>query len=191
MKTFRRIKICFEDIWQKLCVCKWRAIICGGVALVAVVLGAVFVNIFQYSWWYSNRCEYALKLFEGGFGLFFSFLLWTAAFGAGILLCGLLPKTKYLSCVVLFVACFYCAANTAAAILCWSVWGVLFAVLVSFVEIASYFLSCFLTCCVPSCNRTFKEALCDSQDALFVLAVGFIVKILCFFVILRFLTAVI
>ena len=191
MKLFRGIKLTLEEIWQNICNHKWRSVICLAFAVMGVIVGIIFVNIFQYSWWYGNRYEYSARLFEGGFGLAFSFLLWTGIFYLFLLCCCLVPQTKYLCCASLFVACFYCGANAATAIICWSVWGILFAILVSAAEIVGYCVACILVCCENSCNRTLREAVCDTKLALKVLAAAFTVKFVCFFVILRVITAVI
>ena len=191
MRIFTKIKFSVEDLLQKICVNKWKSIVCAVAAIAGLVVGAVFVNVFSYSWWYENRCNYAYSLFEGGFGLFFSFLLWTAVYFLCLAMCNVFPSTKYLSCAALFAACFYCGANTMAAILYWSVWGVLFALLVTAVEVVGYFAACLVTCCEPSCCRTLKEAFCDAKLCFWVLAAAFLVKIVCFFVILRIITAVI
>ena len=191
MRLFRTCKLVWEDSWQKLCHNKWKTICCALVAVAGVVVGVVLTNVFRYSWWFENRCEYASKLFDGGFGLFFSFLLWTAVYFLCLAMCNVFPSTKYLSCAALFAACFYCGANTMAAILYWSVWGVLFALLVTAVEVVGYFAACLVTCCEPSCCRTLKEAFCDAKLCFWVLAAAFLVKIVSFFVILRIITAVI
>ena len=191
MKILRKIKFWSEDLWQTLCLNKWKTIVCALVAIVGVIIGGIFVKVFQYTWWYNNRCDYAYKLFEGGFGLFFSFLIWTAVFYGCLLCCNLMPSLKYLSLAVLFFACFYCGANTAAAIICWSVWGVLFTVLVTLVEVVGYFLACLVNCCEISACRSIREAFCDTKPALKILIAAFVAKIIVFFIILQLLTAII
>ncbi len=191
MKVLRKIKFGAEDLWQTLCVHKWKTTVCALVAIVGVAVGGVFVKTFAYSWWYNNRCEYAYKLFEGNFGLLFSFLLWTAVFYGCLLACQLIPSIKYVSLVALAAACFYCGANTAAAIMCWSVWGILFALLVTSIEVVGYFLSCLLCCCQPAACRSVREAFCDTKPALLILIGAFAAKFIAFFIILRLLTAVI
>lgn len=191
MKIFRKVKFTLEDVWQKICVHKWISLACALVATAGLVLGIVFVNAFRYTWWFENRCNYAYSLFEGGFGLFFAFLFWTAVFYLCIAFCNMFPRTKYLACAALFVACLYCGANTAAAVICWSVWGILFACLVSLAEVLGYMVAALLVCCEPSACRTFKEACCDSKQSFKVLLAAFSVKIVSFFIILRILTAVI
>lgn len=191
MRIFTKIKFSVEDLLQKICVNKWKSIVCAVAAIAGLVVGAVFVNVFSYSWWYENRCNYAYSLFEGGFGLFFSFLLWTTVFYLCIVCCQIVPRFKYFSCAVLFAACFYVGANTAAAVICWSMWGILFALLVSLAEAVGYWLACISCCCLPAAYRTFKEAICDTKQSLAILLASLLIKILTFFVILRLLTAVI
>lgn len=191
MKIFRKLQFSAEDLRQTVCNHKWLALVCTLVAAVGITIGAIFVNIFEYSWWYDNRIDCAIRLFDGGFGLIFSFLLWAAVYYACLLCCQLTPHTKYLCCAALFVACFYCGANTAATVICWSLWGILFAILVTVVEVLGLLLSCFAACCQAACTRTLREAFCDTKASFYILACAFAVKIFTFFVILRLLTAVI
>ncbi len=191
MRLFRKVRFAAEDLWQTVCDHKWLSLVCTAVAVAGVVLGVILVNVFEYSWWYENRCNYAYRLFEGGLGLFFSFLLWTSVYYVCIAFCQTLPQIKYLSCLALFVACFYCGATAAAVIVCISVWGILFALLVSVAEVAGLLLACITACGTVCCRRTFREAICDTKLSFALLAVAFAVKIIAFFVILRLLTAVI
>ena len=191
MKLFRKIKLTCEDIWQQACDHKWKTLICALVAVVGTVVGVALFKAFEYSWWYLNRCDYATKLFEGGFGLFFSFLIWSAAFYILLLCCNLVPQTKYLAMVLLFVACFYCGANTAATVTYWSVWGILFAILVTLVEIIGYMFSVLCSCCMPSACRTIRESFCDTKRSFHIIIAAFLLKTVMFFVILRLLTSVI
>ena len=164
---------------------------CVAVATVGVTVGVVLFNTFNYSWWYYNRCAFAETLFAGGFSLFFFFLAASLAYYACIVLSNLIPQTRFLNYALLFVAGFYCGANTAACVVCWSVWGVFFAILVALPEIVTYTLATFLTACqYPACRRL-KESWCDFQQSLLMLAIGFVVRIITFFVILKLLTAVI
>ena len=191
MGIFCRIKRYFEDLWAKLCERRWQALFCVAVAVLGVTVGVILFKTFSYSWWYCNRCAFAETLFAGGFSLFFYFLVGSLAYFLCIVLCNLVPQTRFLNYLLLFVAGFYCGANTAACIECWSVWGVFFAILVALPEIVAYTLASFLAACeYPACRR-FKESWCDFQPCLLVLAVGLAIRIITFFVILKILTAVI
>lgn len=191
MRLLRNIKSACEDIWKQACNHKWKTLICVLVAVAGVVVGAVLFNVFSYSWWYFNRCDYATKLFDGGFGLFFSFLFWTAIFYLLLVCCTRLPQTKYLALPILFVAGLYCGANTAAAIACWSLWGILFAILVTAVESVGYLFAVICSCCLPAYCRTFRESFCDTKQSFLILLTAFLVKVVMFFVILRILTGLI
>ena len=165
--------------------------LCAVIAVVGVAVGVALFKAFDYSWWHYNRCAFAEKLFVGGFSLFFLFLMGTFAYWACIVLSNLIPQTRFLNYLLLFLAGFYCGANTAAAIECWSVWGVFYAILVALPELVGYALASFLAACeYPTCRR-FREALCDFRHCMLILTVCFVVKILSFFVILRIITAVI
>lgn len=191
MRMLHLLKRGCDDVWDKLCNHKWKSIICTLTAIAGIVVGVVLFKVFSYGWWYYNRCDYAVRLFNGGFSLFFSFLLWTAVFYLCLVSCNLIPQTRFLTYVALFIACLYCGANTAATIECWSVWGILFAVLVTLFEVIGYYLACLVVCCEPSACRSFRESVCDTKQSLAILCTAFIVKIICFFVILGILTAVI
>lgn len=191
MKLLRKMRFFWEDVWQTICNHKWLSIFCALVAIAGTVVGGVLVKVFEYSWWYNNRYEFATKLFNAGFGLCFTFFLWSAVFYFCLLVCNMHPKARFLSLLTLFLSCFYCGANTAAAIIVWSVWGILFAVLVTAIEVAGYFLAVLASCCVVPSRRTLKEAYCDTKPVFSILLVAFILKIVTFFVILRVLTAVI
>lgn len=180
-----------EDIWDKLCNHKWKSLICALIAIAGVVVGVALFKAFSYGWWYNNRCNYAIRLFNGGFSLFFSFLLWTMVFYLCIVCCNIIPQTRFLTYILLFVACLYCGANTAAAIVCWSVWGILYAVLITFFEVIGYYLACLAVCCEPLTCSSLRESISDTKQSFAVLCIAFVVKIICFFVILRLLTAVI
>ena len=191
MGFFCGIKRYFEDLWSKICECRWRALLCVAIAVSGVAVGVALFKAFNFTWWYYNRCAFAEKLFEGGFSVFFFFLFGSLAYFLCIVLCNLIPQTRFLNYFLLFLAGFYCGANTAAAIECWSVWGVLFAILVAAPELIAYTLASFFAACeYPSCRR-FKEALCDFRHCIYILVIGFLVKILMFFVILKIITAVI
>ena len=191
MGCFHSLKRHCEEIWDKLCNRKWKSILTALVCGAGIAVGVTFFYVFKYGWWFENRIEYAEKLFNGGFSLFFSFLLWSAIFFLGILLCNLLPSTRFLTYVLLFVACLYCGANTAAAIYCWSVWGVLFIIFATLWEVLGYYLACISACSEPACCRKFTEAFDDFKQCLGILCVAFFVKIIGFFVILKIITAVI
>ena len=191
MSFFCRIRRYFEDLWYKICECRWKALLSAAIAVVSVVVGVTLFKVFSFSWWYYNRCAFAETLFGGGFSLFFFFLVAALAYFLCTLLCNLIPQTQFLNFLLLFVAGFYCGANTAAAVECFSVWGVLFAVLVALPELLAYALATFLASCeYPTC-RKLREAFCDFRPSLVILAVGFLAKIIGFFVILRLITAVI
>lgn len=170
---------------------KWRALICALCAVVGIVIGVVLFNIGKYGWWYENRVTYAEKLFNGGFSLFFLFLLGTVLFYICLVLCNVYPQTKFLNCILLTVSCLYVGANTVATITCWSVWGVLFCIFVSVEEVIFYFLTCLVCFCEPESCRSIRETFCDLRQCLAILAVAFVFKIIGFFVILRLITAVI
>ena len=191
MGFFCRIKRYFEDLWVKICERKWHAIACVAVAVVGIAVGVALFKAFSYSWWYFNRCAFAETLFAGGFSLFFFFLISACAYFLCIVLCNFVPQTRFLNYFLLFLAGFYCGANTVATIECWSVWGVFFAILVALPQIASFTLATFLAVCeYPACRR-FRESCRDFHHCLVILAIGFVVQILTFFVILKVLTAVI
>lgn len=191
MGIFRLIKIQFEDTWQKICSHWLKTLTCIVVALSGVIVGVVLFNIAPYSWWYFNRYTYAEGLFNGGFALLLSFVVSALFFYFCIVLCNLVPFTRYLSQIVLFVACLYCGANTAAAVVCWSLWGVMFAIFATFIEVVGYCLCCAVSLCeYPAC-RTLKEAFCELKICFWVLILALMLKIVGFFVILKILTAII
>lgn len=191
MSCFRYLRLTFLDIWEKICIYKWKTLICVLSAIAGIVVGVVLFNVGKYGWWYNNRISYAEKLFYGGFSLFFGFLLWNVVLYLCIIFSNIIPATNFLNCVILFVSCLYASANTAAAIVCWNVWGVLFCILVTVVEIVGNYLTCFVAFCEPTTCRTLRETFCDFKQCATILCVAFIVKFLSFFVILRVITTVI
>ena len=191
MDCFRLAKNFFEDIWRKLCDNKWKTLVCTVVAVVGVAVGIALFQAFKYGWWYCNRCNFADKLFDGSFALIFLFAGCYAIFYLCIVFSNLIPQTRFLCYVALFVACLYCGATAAAVIACYAVWGVVYVIVVTIVEVSSYFVACLVACCEwPSC-RTVNEAFCDFSQTLQVLCVAFVAKLLGFFVILQLITAVI
>lgn len=191
MSIFRVIKCRFEDIWEKICNNLLKVLLCVFVAVAGVVIGCVFFNVFRYDWWYLNRVNYADKLFFGGFALFISFAISALLYYLCTVASNLAPWTRSLSVIALFIACLYCGANTAAAIECWSFWGVMFAILVTLVEVIGYTLCCAISLCEVATCRTFSEAMCDLKLCSYVLLVSLLLKNLGFFVILKILTAII
>ena len=191
MSFFCRIRRYFEDLWHKICACRWKALLCVVIATLGVAVGVALFKAFAFSWWYYNRCAFADKLFMGGFSIFVLFVIGSLVYYLVIVSCNLIPQTRFLNFVLLFVAGFYCGANTAATIECWSVWGVLYAILVALPELITYILASFLASCeYPAC-RTFRESLCDFRHCLLILGIGLAIKTLTFFVILQIITAVI
>ena len=186
-----KIKRYFEDLWAKICQWKWKALLCTGIAVVGVGVGVALCRVFQYSWWHYNRLSFSETLFTGGFSVFFFFLMTVLAYYVCIVLSNMIPETRFLVFILLFVAGFYCGANTLACIESWSVWGVLFTVLVTLPEILACTTASFLACCEYPAYRRFKESWCDFRPCLLVLAIGLVVRIITFFVILKLLTAVI
>ncbi len=191
MSNFCFIRYLLDDIWHKIVCNRFKAIICSIIAVAGVAVGVAFFCAFNYGWWYWNRCNFAQKIFEGGFGVLIIFLISYILIFICIALCNMLACTKYLSCFVIFISALYCGANTAALIVCSTVWGVLFAVLISLAEVLILAVTCFLSCCEISMKRSFCESLRDFKSVAFVLTVGFIYKIFAFFVVLKILTAVI
>ena len=191
MGFFCKIRRYFEELWHKICECRWKALLCAVISVAGLVVGIALFRVFRYSWWYCNRCAFAEKLFAGGFSLFFLFLLGTVLYYLCIVLCNLIPQTRFLNLMLLFVVGFYCGANTAATVECWSVWGVLYAIFVTLPEIIVYTLTSFLACCEYPARRRLKESFFDFRQCLLTLSVGFVVKFINFFVILRIITAVI
>ena len=191
MGCFRYLKLNCIDIWDKICNNKWRSLLLALCSVVGVVIGVVLFNVSKDGWWYCNRVDYAERLFNGGFSLFLFFLLWTSVFYLCLLFCNIIPATKFLNCVLQIVVCLYVGANTAATIVCFSVWGVLFCIFVSVEEVVFYYVACLIAFCEPSPCRTFRETFCDLRQCAAILTAAFIVKIVGFFVILRLLTAII
>ena len=191
MSCFRFIRLSCIDIWDKICNHRWKSLLCALCSIAGIIVGVVLFNVSKDGWWYENRIAYAERLFCGGFSLFFLFLLWTVILYFCLIFSNIHPATKFLNCVILFVCCLYCGANTAAAIVCWSVWGVLFCILVTVAEVISYYIVCFVALCEPSSCRTLRETFCDFRQCATILAVAFVVKIVGFFIILRIITAVI
>ena len=191
MGFFCRIKRNFEDLWAKICERKWRALICVAIAVIGIAVGVALFKAFSYSWWYFNRCAFAESLFMGGFSLIFFFLIGACAYFFCIVLCNLIPQTVFLNYLVLFIAGFYCGANTAATIECWSVWGIFYAILVALPEILCYTVASFLAACEYPSRRRFGESCRDFHNCMVILAIGFAVRILTYFVILKTITAVI
>ena len=191
MSCFRYLKLTCIDIWDDICNHKWRSLLCALFAIGGVVVGVVLFNVDKFGWWYNNRIVFAEKLFNGGFSLFFLFLLWTVILYLCIIFSNIHPATKFLNCVILFACCLYCGANTAAAIACWSVWGVIFCICVTVEEVIGYYIACLVAFCEPSFCRSLRETFCDFRQCAAILTVAFIVKIVGYFVILRLITAVI
>ena len=191
MKCISLLKNFCQDIKYKICANKLKMLLCGIISLVGVVLGFVLLHVFSYTWWYSNRCTYAEKIYGGGFSLVFDFLLGYAIFYLATVICNLSPKARFLVFVVLLVGCLYCGANAAAVISIWTVWGVMYAAFAMAVQLAGFCLCSFAICCMPSACQSFGEIIRDTKSALLIIVASFIVKILGFFVILKILTAVI
>lgn len=191
MGSFHFIKSNWEDICSRVRDHKWKSIFTALVCVIGIVVGAVLFNVFKYGWWFDNRVNYAEKLFQGSFALMFSFLLGTAIFYLCMLLCNMVPATRFCNYILLFVACLYCGANTAAAIYCWSVWGILFAIFATLWEVLGYYLACVTACAEPASCRKLNEAYCDFKPVLMVLIAAFVVKIIGFFIILKIITAII
>ena len=191
MSCFRYLKLGCIDVWEKICNHRWRSILCALCSIAGIVTGIVLFNIGKDGWWYENRVAYANRLFNGGFSLFFFFLLWTLVFYFCLIFSNIYPATRFINCIILFVACLYCGANTAAVIVCWSVWGILFCIIVTVAEVISYFLACLVAFCEPSSCRTLRETFCDLRPCAKILTVAFIVKFIGFFIILRLITAII
>ena len=191
MGILRSLKRGCEDVWDTLCNHKWKSIICAFVSIAGIVVGVVLFKKYSYGWWYNNRCEYAFKLFDGQFYLLFIFLLWMIVFFLCIVGCSTIPQTKFLALILLFVSCLYCGANTAATIVCLSVWGILYAIFVTLFEVIGYYLAVSVAWCEPTPCRSFRESLCDNKQVFSILCIAFIVRIIGYFVILRILTAVI
>ena len=191
MGCFRYLKTTCIDIWENICNHRWKSLIVVLFAIAGIVVGVVLFNVSKYGWWYGNRIAYAERLFNGGFSLFFFFLLWSVVLYFILIFSNIHPSTNWLNCVILFVCCFYAGANTTATITCFSVWGVLFCIFVTLPEIIGYYIVCFVAFCEPSSCRTFRETMCDYRQCAIILAFAFVVKIIGFFVILRIITAVI
>lgn len=189
MRFFSCIGNIFYDLKCRLCACKWRAIFCGIICLLGIVLGAVLFNISQYNWWYSNRCSFAEQLVNGGFGVLLSFAISSAILFLLLTLCSMSFGTHFLVYFVLATFSFYCGANSAAIIICYGVFGIIYVLLVATIEIIGLFVVCFLCICEKSCRRTFCEAFRDLKPCLFVILITLLAKIISFFVILRLITA--
>ena len=191
MGIFCTIRRYFEDLWHRICECKWKALASSAIAVAGVAVGVAIFKALSYSWWHFNRLAFAETLFSGGFSLVLTFLLCSLLYYVCIVLCNMIPHTRFVNFVILFIAGFYCGANTAAVIECFAVWGVLYAILVALIDLVGYVLASFLAWCEQPACRTFRESWCDFRPSLRILAASLLVKIFTFFVILKLITALI
>ncbi len=185
------IKNTVYDIGYKICAYKWRFIMCAVFCVAGIACGIAFFYAFQYGWWYFNRCEFANKLMAGGFSAFLLFLLSYLVLYLILILCNMLKETYWLCCVATFIACLYVGATVVALFTVSVIWGVLFVILIALEDIAVYCMSCFVCLCEKPICRKFDEAVRDFHQVGILLALGFIYKIVAFFVIMKILTAVI
>lgn len=185
------LKFGFCDLFDKVRISKWKFVLCVVITVVGFALGIALFNLTQYGWWYYNRCSYASKLIDAGFGVLVSMLLSVAIVYLLCVLCKMTRFTHYFVTVIDFVACLYCGATTSAIFIYSVALGVLFAVFLTVEWLLTMCLGAFVCLCDRPLCRTFCESARDCKQLLFVLLLGLVYKIFALFVILRILTALI
>ena len=191
MGFFVSIKYKFCDIFCKVRERRWTFVFCAAVTLIGFILGIVFFCISNYGWWYYNRCSYASKLPEAGFGVFMSYLFACVVLYLLYALCNMTRVTHYLTFFVNLVACIYCGATTAAVFVYSTVWGIMYVITLVLIWLTTMCFAYFCCMIEPPVCRSFTESICDSKELQFVLFVGFVCKIISMFVILKILTMLI
>lgn len=191
MGFFSYLKYSFCDIFDKVRMCKWKFILCASISVIGFVLGIVFFNISDCGWWYYNRCAYAIKLLEAGFGVLISFVVICAIVYLIYVLCNMTRPTHFLPLIVNLIICIYCGATIAAICQQSVLLGVLYAIIVGLGWLITMCFACFVSICELAICRTFCESAQDSKQLLFVLAIGLIYKTIALFVILKILTTLI
>lgn len=190
MKFASVIRRSFGDVADNLKVFKWRAIICAVICALGIALGVVLYNVSNQNWWCVNRCEYADMLYLGGFKSFFNFLITAAVFVTLLTFANMTRFCKVLSCSVLFVFSLYAGANSVALVTCFGVFGVLCVICVPLIDVFCYFLAVFVIASLQCCgNSSFRQSFCEIRQSVYVVLACLAVKAVCFFVILRIITA--
>lgn len=191
MSFFSNLKYSFCDIFDKVRMCKWRFILCAVISVIGFTLGIVFFNLSDCGWWYYNRCAYAIKLLEGGFGVLVSFVVIYAIIYLAYILCNMTRPTHYVPLLVNLIFCIYCGATIAAICVQSVLLGILYAIIVGLGWLITMCFACFVSICEPPICRTFCESTQDLKQLLFVLIIGLIYEIVALFVILKILTMLI
>ncbi len=185
------VRYSFQEIACRLRMYRWKLILCIAVSLAGFVLGIALFCTCGYGWWYYNRCNFACKITEAGFSVLLTFIIAAAVIYVLLTLCSMLRQTHFLAYLVNLLACFYCGATLAAIFVYSTVWGILYAVFVAVLWLATICLSCFVCISELHINRCFGEAVSDMKLTAFVLTAGVIYKIIALFVILKILTMLI
>lgn len=191
MGFLHNVKNTFFDITCKARSCRRRLILCAVISLVGFGLGIALFYISNYGWWYYNRCNFASRIINMGFGLFLSYLAECVVIYVLLALCNMTRVTHCFAYVIDLLACLYGGATMAAVFVYSVMWGILYLLLIAIVWAAVVCVACFLCVCEPPICRSFCESIRDMNLALFALAVGFVYKIAALFVVIKILTALI
>lgn len=168
-----------------------KVLLCAFVAVCGIVLGIVAYNLAQYSWWGTNRCDYAYKLLYGGFfAMLLSYVLCAAVISFA-LCCSAWWNARWLCVVVAFAVSFYFGANCCAVCAYSGFLGVLYAVLLLLAEEAINLLTCFWVFSEFCCCGNLRQAFQCVKLPIFLQIASIFVKLFIIFALLRTLTALI
>ena len=180
-----------DDIHHKICVYKWKFIICVLSCLLGFALGIALFYAFRYGWWYFNRTAFADKIIQAGFDVVIYFAVTSLFAYFGFALCGLTKGTHYIRLAVSCVICFYCGACVVALFTISVMWGILYLLFIALADLAFCAVACFCCICEKAVCRTFRESLCDQTQTAAIIITWTVYKLLAFFVVIKILTCLI
>lgn len=174
------IKDKLADIYNLLRANKLRSIILAICYVVAFILGIVIS-----SGTFSNESTMTIfvkRCCQGNIvALILTLYLWALTTYAVIIAYCTYCKASFLPYLFAVLDAFRCGSNIYSLVYFCGLWGVLYSLLVLFVQLIGNHIALSICTSVKCCNNSFKEGFCDSKPSLTVLIVSLIIQSVCIF----------
>ena len=172
------IKDKLADIYNLLRANKLRSIILAICYVVAFILGIVISSgTFSNE---STKTIFVKRCCQGNIvALILTLFLWALTTYAVIIVYCTYCKASFLPYLFAVLDAFRCGSNIYALVYFCGLWGVLFSLLILFVQLLGNYVALAISTSEKCCNNSFRESFCDTKPCATILVVCLIIQIIC------------